>query len=151
MAGKLVNARQVCSGARLHSLASCCTLASGRTPRLLQRHPSRGQVIREGCVACPANEDVWLEAARLQTPENAKTVLAEAVKKIPQSVKIWLQAASLESNITMRRRVLRRALEVVPNSNPHPHPHPNPHPNSNQVWRSCSRMHGAARPWGGTP
>merc|ERR1740124_1784521 len=50
------------------------------------------------------------------TPENAKTVLAEAVKKIPQSVKIWLQAASLESNIMMRRRVLRRALEVVPNS-----------------------------------
>ena len=73
-------------------------------------------MIRDGCVACPANEDVWLEAARLQTPENAKTVLAEAVKKIPQSVKIWLQAASLESNITMRRRVLRRALEVVPNS-----------------------------------
>ena len=24
------------------------------------------QVIRDGCVACPANEDVWLEAARLQ-------------------------------------------------------------------------------------
>merc|ERR1740130_2355587 len=69
-----------------------------------------------GWIACPANEDVWLEAARLQTPENAKTVLAEAVKKIPQSVKIWLQAASLESNIMMRRRVLRRALEVVPNS-----------------------------------
>ena len=37
------------------------------------------QVIREGCRACPASEDVWLEAARLQTPENAKTVLAEAV------------------------------------------------------------------------
>ena len=55
------------------------------------------QVIRDGTKACPANEDVWLEAARLQTRENAKTVLAEAVKKIPQSVKIWLQAASLET------------------------------------------------------
>ena len=69
-------------------------------------------MIRDGCVACPANEDVWLEAARLQTPENAKTVLAEAVKKIPQSVKIWIHAASLETNVTMRRRVLRKSVEA---------------------------------------
>ena len=73
-------------------------------------------MIRDGCRACPASEDVWLEAARLQTPENAKTVLAEAVNKIPQSVKIWIHAASLETNVTMRRRVLRKALEVIPNS-----------------------------------
>lgn len=51
-------------------------------------------MIRDGCKACPANEDVWLEAARLQTRENAKMVLAEAVKKIPQSVKIWLQVSA---------------------------------------------------------
>ena len=57
--------------------------------------PLRPQVIRDGCKACPANEDVWLEAARLQTRENAKSVLAEAVKKIPQSVKIWVQAGIL--------------------------------------------------------
>ena len=73
-------------------------------------------MIREGCRACPASEDVWLEAARLQTPDNAKAVLAEAVKKIPQSVKIWIHAASLETSVTMRRRVLRKALEVIPNS-----------------------------------
>lgn len=91
-------------------------IAAARLEEVAGKLVNARQVIRDGCVACPANEDVWLEAARLQTPENAKTVLAEAVKKIPQSVKIWLQAASLESNITMRRRVLRRALEVVPNS-----------------------------------
>lgn len=74
------------------------------------------QIIREGCAACPLSEDVWTEAARLQTPEQAKIVLASAVKKIPTSVKIWLHAASLETGVTMRRRVLRKALEVIPNS-----------------------------------
>jgi len=91
-------------------------IAAARLEEVAGKLLNARKVIQDGCKACPANEDVWLEAARLQTPENAKVVLAEAVKKIPSSVKIWLQAASLESNITMRRRVLRKALEVVPNS-----------------------------------
>ena len=91
-------------------------IAAARLEEVAGKLVAARQVIRDGCKACPANEDVWLEAARLQTPENAKSVLAEAVKKIPSSVKIWLQAASLESNIMMRRRVLLKALEVVPNS-----------------------------------
>ena len=91
-------------------------IAAARLEEVAGKLVAARQVIRDGCKACPANEDVWLEAARLQTRENAKTVLAEAVKKIPQSVKIWLQAASLETNAMMRRRVLRKALEVIPNS-----------------------------------
>ena len=91
-------------------------VAAARLEEVAGKLVAARQVIREGCRACPASEDVWLEAARLQTPDNAKTVLAEAVKKIPQSVKIWLHAASLETNVTMRRRVLRKALEVIPNS-----------------------------------
>jgi len=91
-------------------------IAAARLEEVAGKLLNARQVIRDGCKACPANEDVWLEAARLQTSENAKAVLAEAVKKIPSSVKIWLQAASLESNLTMRRKVLRKALEVVPNS-----------------------------------
>ncbi len=36
---------------------------------------------------------------------------------IPQSVKIWLRAAELEGdNMVARRRVLRKGLEVLPNS-----------------------------------
>ena len=75
-------------------------IAAARLEEVAGKLVNARQVIRDGCVACPANEDVWLEAARLQTPENAKTVLAEAVKKIPQSVKIWIHAASLETNVT---------------------------------------------------
>jgi len=91
-------------------------VAAARLEEVAGKLVAARQVIRDGCRACPASEDVWLEAARLQTPDNAKTVLAEAVKKIPQSVKIWIHAASLETNVTMRRRVLRKALEVIPNS-----------------------------------
>jgi hypothetical protein len=77
--------------------------------------------IRRGCEACPDNEDVWLEASRLhvcaclslfvslccvvvgvgltcaQTPDVAKSILADAVKAIPRSVKIWLAATRLEA------------------------------------------------------
>lgn len=46
---------------------------------------------------------MWLEAARLQTPENAKTVLANAVRHLPTSVKIWLRAAELETSTTSKK------------------------------------------------
>jgi pre-mRNA-processing factor 6 len=91
-------------------------IAAARLEEVAGKLVAARQIIREGCRACPASDDVWLEAARLQTPENAKTILAEAVKKIPQSVKIWIHAASLETSVAMRRRVLRKALEVIPNS-----------------------------------
>jgi len=32
----------------------------------------------QGCKHCPNNEDVWLEAARLEKPQNAKAVVAKA-------------------------------------------------------------------------
>jgi pre-mRNA-processing factor 6 len=31
-------------------------------------------LIMKGCEVCPKSEDVWLEAARLQPPEEAKKV-----------------------------------------------------------------------------
>lgn len=61
------------------------------------------KTIKAGCEACPDNEDVWLEGARLQTPENAKTVLANAIRNLPTSVKIWLRAAELESNPSSKK------------------------------------------------
>ena len=57
---------------------------------------------------CPASEDVWLEAARLQSPENAKAVLARGVAAIPDSVKLWMQArvtyVSRVCGVCVRRR-----------------------------------------------
>jgi pre-mRNA-processing factor 6 len=73
-------------------------------------------VIEKGCEQCPTSEDVWLEAARLNSIDNAKVILANAVRHVPTSVKIWLQASQLEKDDKAKKRVLRRALEFIPNS-----------------------------------
>jgi pre-mRNA-processing factor 6 len=59
---------------------------------------------------------VWIEAARLHTPENARATLSLAIEHVPKSVKVWTQAAALEEDIDAKKRVLRKALEFVPNS-----------------------------------
>uniref|UniRef100_A0A6B2KXN3 PRP1 splicing factor N-terminal domain-containing protein n=1 Tax=Arcella intermedia TaxID=1963864 RepID=A0A6B2KXN3_9EUKA len=74
------------------------------------------KIIAKGCSACPTNEDVWLEAAQLNNPDDAKNILAQAVHNIPSSVKLWLAAAKLELDPNRKKRVLRKALENVPNS-----------------------------------
>ena len=57
-------------------------------------------------------QDVWLEAARLEKPANAKAVLAkarlgtwnqarsagQAVKSLPHSVRLWIDAANRETD-----------------------------------------------------
>ncbi|ORZ35141.1 PRP1 splicing factor, N-terminal-domain-containing protein [Catenaria anguillulae PL171] len=73
-------------------------------------------LIAQGCEFCPKREDVWLEAARLNTLDNAKVILANAVRHVPDSVKVWLHASRLESDVIAQKRVLRRALEFIPNS-----------------------------------
>jgi pre-mRNA-processing factor 6 len=49
----------------------------------------------------------------VQTPENAKVILASAVTHLPQSVNIWLDACELEQEVGAKKRVLRKALEYI--------------------------------------
>ncbi len=91
-------------------------IAAARLEEVAGRLSQARKTIARGCLACPQNADVWLEAARLQPPQNAKSVLAKAVRHIPHSVKIWMQAANLETDKIPKRRVLRKALEFIPNS-----------------------------------
>eukprot|EP01122_Echinamoeba_exundans_P012326 TRINITY_DN5114_c0_g1_i1.p1 TRINITY_DN5114_c0_g1~~TRINITY_DN5114_c0_g1_i1.p1 ORF type:complete len:916 (+),score=220.62 TRINITY_DN5114_c0_g1_i1:318-2750(+) len=75
------------------------------------------KIIEEACDKCPKNQDIWLEAARMHAPQEAKTLLARAVEHLPENVQIWLAAARLETEDKNRkRRVLRKALEQIPNS-----------------------------------
>lgn len=74
------------------------------------------KIISKGFTNCPKNQDVWLEAARLHDPEEAKTILAHATREIPNSVKLWLAAANLETDNKRKKKVLRKALEMIPNS-----------------------------------
>ncbi|CDJ63352.1 LOW QUALITY PROTEIN: U5 snRNP-associated 102 kDa protein, putative [Eimeria necatrix] len=91
-------------------------IAAARLEELAGKLQSARELISLGCQRCPKSEDVWLEAARLEKPRNAKAVLAKAVSVLPHSVRLWLDAYNREKDITDKRLVLRKALEFIPNS-----------------------------------
>lgn len=91
-------------------------IAAARLEEFAGKMAAARDIMKQGCAQCPTSEDVWLEAARLNLPEAAKSILAASVKHIPDSVKIWLKAASLETETNGKKKVLRRALEFIPNS-----------------------------------
>jgi pre-mRNA-processing factor 6 len=70
----------------------------------------------KGCEVNPNSEDLWLEAARLQPPDLAKAIIAQAVRHIPTSVRVWAKAADLEQETKSKKKVFRKALEHIPNS-----------------------------------
>lgn len=91
-------------------------IARARLEEVAGRIVEARKLIAQGCQMAPHSEDVWLEAARLNTPENAKVIFARAVKHLPHSVKIWLHAANLEQDVRVKKMILRKALEFIPNS-----------------------------------
>jgi hypothetical protein len=72
------------------------------------------KLIQKGCELCPGAEDVWLEAARLQTPDHAKALLARGVAANPTSIKLWLQVGfdvfSLIGGIMLPSRFAREQV-----------------------------------------
>ncbi|TXG55194.1 hypothetical protein EZV62_020450 [Acer yangbiense] len=91
-------------------------IAAARLEELAGKITAARQLMRRGCEECPKNEDVWIEACRLASPDEAKAVIATGVKMIPNSVKLWLQAAKLEHDVVNKSRVLRKGLENIPDS-----------------------------------
>lgn len=91
-------------------------IAAARLEEVAGRPVHARNTVAKGCEQCPKNEDIWLEAARLNNVDNAKIILGDAVRHLPQSVKIWLKAVSLETDNKAKKKVLRRALEFIPNS-----------------------------------
>lgn len=89
-------------------------VAAARLEEVAGKLTEARQLLQKGCEMCPQSEDIWLETARLQTPDNAKAVLARGVAANPNSVKLWMQAARLEADDIAKSRVLRRALERIP-------------------------------------
>ena len=91
-------------------------IAAARLEEVAGKLADARQMSLKGCELCPGSEDLWIEAARLQTPENAKGILARGVAALPDSVNIWMHAANLESDAAAKKRVLLRALERIPES-----------------------------------
>ena len=65
---------------------------------------------------CPTSKDIWVEAAVLHPNVPAKRILAQTITHLPEEVAIWMRAAELESDAKNQRKVLRAALQQVPNS-----------------------------------
>lgn len=91
-------------------------VASARLEEVTGKVQAARNLIMKGCEVNPLSEDLWLEAARLQPPDTAKAVIAQAARHIPTSVRIWIKAADLEDETKAKRRVYRKALEHIPNS-----------------------------------
>ncbi|OZJ04338.1 hypothetical protein BZG36_02386 [Bifiguratus adelaidae] len=91
-------------------------IAAARLEEFAGKMTAARAKIAKGCEECPKSEDVWLEAARLNNKDNAKIILADAVRHNPESVKIWLKAVDLENDPKAQKRVIWRALEFIPNS-----------------------------------
>lgn len=91
-------------------------IAAARLEEVAGKLQMARELAMKGCDMCPGSEDIWVEAARLQTPENAKAILARGVAALPDSVKLWAQAAKLEHDEKAQKRVLLRGLERIPQS-----------------------------------
>ncbi len=65
-------------------------------------------MIMRGCEKCPTSEDVWLEAARLCPPDQAKSIVAQAITHLPQAVRLWVKAADLETEVKAKRTVFKK-------------------------------------------
>ena len=91
-------------------------LALARVEEVAGKTFKAQKVIQRGCENCPKNEDVWLEAVRLNSHENGKRICADAITYIPKSVKIWLRMMELEDDTEAKKCVLQKALEQVPQS-----------------------------------
>ncbi|XP_041360586.1 LOW QUALITY PROTEIN: pre-mRNA-processing factor 6-like [Gigantopelta aegis] len=91
-------------------------IASARLEEVTGKIQAARNLIMKGCEECPNSEDVWLEAARLMPGDQAKAIVAQAVRHLPNSVRIWIKAADVEPELKGKKRVYRKALEHIPNS-----------------------------------
>ena len=92
-------------------------IASARMEEVTGKIQMARILIMKGCEMCETSEDVWLEAARLQSPDIAKSVIAQGVKKLSKSsIRLWIKAAELETELKSKNKIFRKALEHIPNS-----------------------------------
>ncbi|KAL9063915.1 MAG: hypothetical protein Q9157_008032 [Trypethelium eluteriae] len=91
-------------------------IAAARLEEFAGRTVAARNVIARGTENCPKSEDVWLESIRLNDNHNAKIIAANALKNNDRSTRLWIEAMKLENNPQAKKRVLRLAIDAVPQS-----------------------------------
>jgi pre-mRNA-processing factor 6 len=91
-------------------------IAAARLEELDGKLSQAREIISQAAQNIFDSEDIWLEAARLHPPEQAKIILAKGISHLPNSPKLWLAAGNAEHTKTKKSQILRKALENIPTS-----------------------------------
>lgn len=91
-------------------------IAAARLEEYAGKIVAARNVIARGCEVCPKSEDAWLENIRLNENHNAKIIAANAIKNNDRSTRLWIEAMKLENDPRAKKRVLRRALDIMKTS-----------------------------------
>uniref|UniRef100_A0A1I7SA43 Pre-mRNA-processing factor 6 n=1 Tax=Bursaphelenchus xylophilus TaxID=6326 RepID=A0A1I7SA43_BURXY len=91
-------------------------IASANLESAVGKMQAARNLIMEGCEKNQDSEELWLTAVRLHPPDQAKLIVSNAVNHLPTSVPIWLAAAGLETELKLKKKVLRKGLARVPKS-----------------------------------
>ena len=91
-------------------------IAAARLEEIAGKIVSARNMIANGCNQCPKNEDVWLENIRLNDKHNAKIIAKDAILANKKSVRLWVEAMKLENDAMAKKRVLRHAIDHIPES-----------------------------------
>lgn len=91
-------------------------IAAARLEEVAGKIVAARDVIARGCEHCPKSEDAWLENIRLNDNHNAKIIAAKAITCNERSTRLWIEAMKLESDPRAKKRVLRRALDIMKTS-----------------------------------
>lgn len=74
---------------------------------------ARKAVLRKALTLLPGSEALWKAAVALESPDDARIMLARAVECVPSSIDLWLALARLES-YENAQRVLNQARQAMP-------------------------------------
>ncbi|KAI1270216.1 PRP1 splicing factor [Xylariaceae sp. FL1019] len=91
-------------------------IAAARLEELAGKIVRARNIVSRGCEYCPKSEDLWLENIRLNDKHNAKIIAANAIGKNNRSVRLWVEAMKLEDDPASKKRVIRKALDHIPES-----------------------------------
>ncbi len=91
-------------------------IAAARLEEVAGKIVAARNLIARGCEICPKSEDAWLENIRLNDNHNAKIIAANAIKNNDRSTRLWIEAMKLENDPRAKKRVLRRALDIMKTS-----------------------------------
>lgn len=74
------------------------------------------QLIQIGCEKCPKSEEIWLTNLKINADdlEACKVIVADAIKFNYKSISLWIKAVELEKDNLSKIRILRKALELLP-------------------------------------